>query len=211
MADMNGISGLRLGLASVAAMAAVLLGGLFVASTAYAQENGVDIQSGTAEAGGEGSVTVEALDISDPGLGAWTLDISYDDSLISAVDCTPEQGGVCNPNFADGMVRITGASAGGLHGDSTLGVIVFECGTDAGESDLTIGVFTFADATIGSPTDIDVTVSNGTFTCAGVTAGPVAGTGFSPDGVSYGWLLAVLAYFGLAGLAVGALRMRTQQ
>ena len=211
MAGMNGIRSLRLGLVGVAAIAVVLLGGLFVASTAYAQEDGVGISSGGAGVGDSDEVTLTATNISDPGLGAWTLDISYDDSLISAVDCTPEQGGVCNPNFADGMVRITGASAGGLEGDSTLGVIVFECGTDGGTSDLTIGVFTFADATIGDPTDIDVAVANGTFTWGGVTAGPVAGTGFSPDGVSYGWLLAVLAYFGLAGLAVGALRMRTQQ
>ncbi len=206
---MNGIGALRLGLVGVAAVAAVLLTGLLLASTAYAQEDGVDVHDGSAELGGEGSVTVGAHDIGDPGLGAWTLDISYDSSLISAVDCTPEQGGVCNPNFADGMVRLTGASAGGLNGDSTLGVIDFECGDDGGTSDLTISIFTFADATIGGPLPIDASVSNGTFTC--IAGGPAAGTGFAPDSTSFGWLLAVLAYLGVAGLAVGALRWRTQQ
>ena len=207
---MNGMRALRLSLVAVAAIVA-LVGGLFLASTAYAQEDRVDVHSGSAVPGGEDSVTVGAHDISDPGLGAWTLDIQYDSSLISAVDCVPEQGGVCNPNFADGMVRITGASAGGLQGDSTLGVITFECGNDAGESDLDLSVFTFADATVGGPQPIaDVTVGDGTFTCSAVAGGPDTGTGFTPDSTSMGWLLAVLAYFGVAGLAVGALRMRTR-
>ena len=207
---MNGIRVLRLSLVGVAA-AAALLGGMFLASTAYAQEDGVDVGSGSAGAGEEGSVTVSAQDISDPGLGAWTLDVQYDSSLIEAVGCVPEQGGVCNPNFADDMVRITGASAGGLQGDSTLGVITFECGNAAGSSDLNLTIFTFADATVGGPQPIaDVTVNDGTFSCSGVAGVPDVGTGFTPDSTSMGWILAVLAYFGVAGLAVGALRMRTR-
>lgn len=209
---MNGIRVLRLSLLGVAAVAA-LLGALFLAGAASAQGgDAVGVSSGSAGAGDEGDVTVAATDIGEPGLGAWTLDITYDNSLISAVDCVPEQGGVCNPNFADDTVRITGASAGGLEGDSTLGTITFECGNDGGTSDLDLSTFTFADATIGGPLPIDdVTVSDGTFTCSAVAGVPDAGTGFTPDSNSMGWLLAVLAYFGLAGLAVGALRWRTQQ
>ncbi len=209
---MKGIRMLRLSLLGVAAVAA-LLGALFLAGAASAQGgDAVGVSSGSAGAGDEGDVTVAATDIAEPGLGAWTLDITYDNSLISAVDCVPEQGGVCNPNFADDTVRITGASAGGLEGDSTLGTITFECGNDGGTSDLDLSIFTFADATIGGPLPIaDVTVGDGTFTCAGVAGVPDAGTGFAPDSTSMGWLLAVLAYFGVAGLAVGALRWRTQQ
>lgn len=209
---------LKLSLIGVAAVAA-LLGALFLAGAASAQGgDAVGVSSGGAAPGESDDVTVAATDIGEPGLGAWTLDITYDSSLISAVDCVPEQGGVCNPNFADDMVRITGASAGGLEGDSTLGTITFECGNDGGTSDLELALFTFADATIGGPLPIDdVTVSDGTFTCSAVAgvpeAGPglpEAGTGFTPDSTSMGWLLAVLAYFGVAGLAVGALRWRTR-
>ena len=206
---MNRIEGLRLGLVGVAAVAAVLLGGLLLAGTAHAQEDGVDVGSETAAVGEEGSVDVGAHDISAPGLGAWTLDISYDNSVISAVGCTAEEGGVCNPNFANDTVRISGASAGGLEGDTELGTIDFECGDDGGTSDLTLSLFTFADATVGGPADIDATVSSGTFTC--VSGGPATGTGFTPDGSGNGWLLAVLAYLGVAALAVGALRWRTQR
>lgn len=207
---MIGMKGLRMGLVGVAAIAAMLL---FLVGTASAQDgDGIGISDGAAETGESDEVTLGATDISDPGLGAWTVDISYDDSVISAVDCTPEQGGVCNPNFADDTVRITGASASGLEGDSTLGVIEFECGDDEGESDLTISLFTFADATVGDPTTIeDPVISDGTFTCSAVPSGvPDAGTGFTPDSNSYGWILAVLAYLGMAGLAVGALRWRTR-
>ncbi len=208
---MNGMKALRLSLVGLAAVAA-LMGGLFLAGTVAAQDgDAVGISSGGAGPGESDDVTLEATDIGEPGLGAWTLDIQYDSSLIEAVGCVPEQGGVCNPNFADGMVRITGASAGGLQGDSTLGVITFECGNDAGTSDLEISIFTFADATVGGPLPIDdVTVSDGTFTCSSVAGVPDAGTGFTPDSTSMGWILAVLAYFGVAGLAVGALRWRTR-
>ena len=66
----------------------------------------------------------------------------------------------------------------------------------------------FADATVGGPVEIDVTISNGTFTC--VAGAPATGTGFASDGNTNGWLLGVLAYLGVAALAVGALRWRTR-
>ena len=208
---MNGIRMLKLSLIGVAAVAA-LLGALFLAGAASAQGgDAVGVSSGGAAAGGTDDVTVAATDIGAPGLGAWTLDITYDDSLISAVGCVPEQGGVCNPNFASDTVRITGASAGGLEGDSTLGSITFECGNDGGTSALDLETFTFADATVGGPMDIaGATVTDGTFSCAGVSGIVDAGTGFAAESTSMAWILAVLAYFGVAGLAVGAIRLRTR-
>ena len=203
-----------MGLVGIAAVAALLCGGAILGGAVCAQDGDtVGVSDGSAETGESGDVTIEATDISEPGLGAWTLDIHYDTSVITATDCTAEQGGVCNPNFADGVARITGATAGGLEGDSTLGTLEFECGDDAGTSDLDIQVSTFADATLGDPTDIDVTVVDGTFTCSEeevVTAVPAAGTGFSSDGTSYGWLVALLAVIGTVGLAVGALRNRAR-
>lgn len=203
-----------MGLVGIAAVAALLFGGAILGGAVFAQDGDtVGVSDGSAQTGESDEVTIEATDIGDPGLGAWTLDIHYDSSVITATDCTAEQGGVCNPNFADGVARITGATAGGLEGDSTLGTFEFECGDDAGTSDLDIQVSTFADATLGDPTDIDVTVVDGTFTCSEeevVTAVPAAGTGFSSDGTSYGWLVALLAVIGTVGLAVSALRNRAR-
>ncbi len=206
---MNRILSLRLGLVGVAAIATIVLGGLLLAGTVSAQDgDGVSISSGGASPGDSDEVTVTAADIGAPGLGAWSIDIIYDDSVITAVGCTADEGGVCNPNFDDDTVRISGATAGGLEGDTELGTIDFECNDDGGSSDLTIDLVTFADATVGGPVEIDVTVSDGTFTC--VSGGPATGTGFTTDGSTNGWLLAVLAYLGVAALAVGALRWRTR-
>ena len=62
-----------------------------------------------------------------------------------------------------------------------------------------------------------MTVVDGTFTCSEeeeeevvVTGGPAAGTGFSSDGSSYGWLIVLLAVMGTVGLAAGALRNRAR-
>ncbi len=146
---MNRILGLRLGLVGVAAIATIVLGGLLLAGTVSAQDgDGVSISSGGASPGDSDEVTLTATDIGDPGLGAWSIDIIYDSSVITAVACTAEQGGACNPNFEDDTVRISGATAGGLEGDSTLGTIEFEC-DGGGSSDLTVDPATFADATAG--------------------------------------------------------------
>ncbi len=201
-----------MGLVGIAAIAALLIGGAMLGGTVFAQGGDtVGISDGAAETGEVDVVTVQATDISAPGLGAWTMDIHYDNSVISATGCTPEQGGVCNPNFEDGVVRLTGATAGGLEGDSTLGTIEFECGDDAGTSELDIQIQVFADATLGDPTDINPTVVDGTFTCSEevvVTQPPAAGTGFDSNGTSYGWLIAVLAVLGASTLAVAAIRRR---
>ena len=221
---MKGIKGLRIGLVGAAAIAVVLVGGMLLAGTASAQDGAtLSVSDGSAAPGDEGTVTVSAGDVGGEGLGAWTVDIAYDTSVITAVDCSAEQGGVCNAEFEDGVVRVTGASAGGLDGDTDLGTITFECGADEGSSALTIDVNVFADATIGDPQDIDVTVSDGTFVCeaaadaAGdvddVTDTPAVGTGpSSGSGSSLGWLVALLAVAGAAGLAVsyGTIRMRAR-
>ena len=103
-----------MGLVGIAAIAALLFGGAILGGAAFAQDGDtVGISDGAAEPGESDSVTVQA-NVGDPGLGAWTLDVHYDSSVIDATGCTAEQGGVCNPNFANGTVRITGAVARGL-------------------------------------------------------------------------------------------------
>ncbi len=203
---MSGIKAIKLGLVAVAAIAALVIGG-----AAFAQGGAaVSISAGAAQTGESGDVTVQASDIGAPGLGAWTIDIIYDTSVVTATDCTPEQGGVCNPNYADGVVRLTGATASGLEGDSTLGTSEFECGDTTGTTYLELELSSFADATLGAPADIsdDVTVIDEMFTCSTVTGTPSAGSSFGSDGTSYGWLIALLAVLGMGTVAVAAIRSR---
>ena len=197
-------------MAVVAAAIAVLI----LAGTAFAQDGGVSVSDGSAEDGESADVTVSASNVGDPGLGAWTIDVSYDSDLLTATDCGAEQGGVCNENFSADSVRVTGASAGGLEGDTDLGSITFECNGE-GESDLTISLSVFADATIGNPQDLDPSVSNGTFTCgeedvAGPGDLPPTGTSFATGGSSLSWFIALFAVIGTLGLAAsyGVVRLR---
>ena len=216
---MNGIKGLQIGLIGAAAIAVALIGGMLLAATVSAAAHGtVDVHDGSAAPGDEGTVDVGAHGVGGEGLGAWTIDIAYDASVITAVDCTAEQGGVCNAEFGDGVVRVTGASAGGLDGDTVLGSITFECGADEGTSALTISVNVFADATIGDPQDLNPDVGDGTFDCEEAGAAPTdlppVGTGgvSGGSGSSLGWLVALLALAGAAGLvtAYGTMRMRAR-
>ena len=197
----------------LAGIGAALVAVLVLAGSAFAQDGGVSVSDGSADADGSGTVSVDVSDVGGVGLGAWTLDISYDSSLLTASDCTAEQGGVCNENFTSDSVRVTGASAGGLSGDKVLGSITFDCDGE-GESALTLAVSVFADATIGDPQDLDPSVSSGTFTCGGaddpdptattvVTGGPQTGTGFSSGSSSFSWLIALFAVIGVAVLATG--------
>ena len=122
---------------------------------------------------------------------------------------------------AHGTVDVHDGSAapGGLDGDNVLGSITFECAADEGSSALTISVNVFADATIGDPQDLNPSISDGTFDCEEAAAGddvvapPKVGTGpMSGSGNSLGWLVALLAVAGAAGLvtAYGSMRMRAR-
>ena len=198
----------------LAGIGAALVAVLVLAGSAFAQDGGVSVSDGSADADGSGTVSIDASGVGGPGLGAWTIDISYDTSLLTASDCTAEQGGVCNENFTSDSVRVTGASAGGLSGDKLLGTITFDCDGE-GESDLTIALSVFADATIGDPQDLDPSVSNSTFTCGGADDDPDPtattdvtdlgdiGTGFSSSSSSFSWLIALFAVIGVAVLATG--------
>jgi hypothetical protein len=126
------------------------------------------IADGTAAVGGTVVLELDALHVGTPGLGAFTVDVSYDSSVASAASCkSPENQGLgfCNANFASGKVRAVGAIAEGKSGDVPLATITFKC-DKAGRSDLTISVDTLADATIGNPTDISHTEQGGSITCS---------------------------------------------
>lgn len=109
-------------------------------------------------------VELQALDVTSPGLGAWTIDITYDPSVVFVLNCAPGAGGHCSPEFDSDTIRVTGASATGLEGDTTLATIQLFC-VAAGVSPLTLYVQVFADATVGDPQDINPTVVDGSYTC----------------------------------------------
>ena len=166
---MNGQQGLAL--RALAAVAVATLIAIGLAGTASAQEELITINSASVVVGELASVGVDALNIPEPGLGAWTVDITYDPAVLTASACIPDNGSVCNPAFDDQTVRITGASAGGVLGDASLGVLSFRCEA-VGTSPLTLNVPLLVDATIGAPQAIVAGTQSGSVTCTEASADP---------------------------------------
>ena len=93
----------------------------------------------------QSEVTINA-DASAGRLGAWTLDVTYDPSAVRVVSCAGIAGSICNTSYAAGVIRITGASAGGLSGAQTLANLSFEgLGHGKAESGLTMKAVTLTD------------------------------------------------------------------
>ncbi len=130
--------------------------------------------TGTAVVGQTTTVELKALGIGTPGMGAWTIDVAYDKDIVSATCEVDDSAGLqfCNPTFdnpdddsEDLALRLASANASGTDpGDLSLMTMTFTCNA-VGTSDLTISVDTLADATVGSPTDINHAEEQGTITC----------------------------------------------
>ncbi len=216
--------GLRLGFIVAAVVAVAFIGGLLAAQVSAAA-HGVDVHDGKAAVGETTTVDVGAHDMADPGLGAWTVDVTYDPAIVTVVSCDEgEEGFDCLDNTDENKVRFVGFLSGGLVGDTVLGSITFMCDVE-GTSPLVVDVVELLDGSApGQP--IEATVVDGSVTCnvaGAATATPDAtaeptdvgppetGTGplgESSNGVS-GWLIAALAGAGFAALAgFGALRLR---
>ena len=223
---------LRLGFITAVAVAVALIGGLLVAQVSAAA-HALTVGDATAQVAATASVDVTATDMADPGLGSWTIDVSWDSSIVTLKSCDPAGiGGAfndCNDEFATDTLRIVGFVGDGLVGDTVLASLTFTCDAE-GESQLVIDLteLVLKDGTAGDPAQIDATISDGSITCnvAGAATdtpdateeptvvGPVTGTGplaEGSNGVS-AWLIAALAGAGFAALAgFGALRLRTRQ
>lgn len=124
----------------------------------------VSIGSAVVEPGA--SVGVELTADTVVRIGAYTIDVVYDNSLLSATSCSANFGGVCNAAFAPNTVRFTGASRQGLTGKVDIGTITFEAGQSEGVASLNVLVRVLADANPGAPRDItpSLTIENGTLT-----------------------------------------------
>ncbi len=154
-----------LGFVTGVAMFAALAVGLFSVAGVSAQTSAVSVGGLTTSVGSEGTVSLEAHDIGPPGLGAWTIDITYDSAVASAVGCAVEHGGICNLGFGENTIRVTGIDVFGLAGDSLLATITFAC-VSVGASELSLSLDVLADATPGAPAAIDAATDHGSVTCA---------------------------------------------
>jgi hypothetical protein len=115
--------------------------------------------------GSEVTATIEALGVTEPGLGAWTVEVTYDPDIVSAVSCEASPPpSACNAHKDERTVRFAGAAAMGVAGDVTLATITFRCEA-AGTSPLAVTLEILADATIGDPRPIDGSIEDGQVTC----------------------------------------------
>ena len=201
--------------------ALLALGALWLARTANAQELKVTISVPRLAVGEENGMDLEAGGMSASGLGAWTIDVMFDPDLIAPTLCETGALSVCNPDFADGTVRIAGATTEAFppEGNLLLATMFFEC-LAPGEAELTVVPQILVDQTLGDPQAIDATVESGSFTCEEeeVTLAPTptvavlapTGTGGQPEtGDIVRWLIAAFAGLGLACIvSFGVLRLR---
>lgn len=165
---MNRFKSIRFGLLAAAAVALLIAGGVFSSSPVSAGGPTLTVDSITLEPGEEGTIDLTALGIEAPGLAAWSVTINNESgAVVTIVGCTAHPSGVCNPRVGDnGPVTTTGASAGGLEGDTVLATISLMCGSAEGSSTFGLKPLdTFADATPGDAQDITAALVDGVVTC----------------------------------------------
>lgn len=145
---------------AIFAVAAMLA---FASHSAQAGGEGV-IRAGSysANVGEQVTVVLEVVDILPPGVGAWTIDMSYDNSIVDAIGCDSRPNSACSPIFTGHTVRVTGASETGLTGTFTLATFEFRCDV-VGTSELILddGVLATADPVM----DIEIPLEDGSITC----------------------------------------------
>ena len=132
----------------VALGAALLVGGPFVSGRSTAT---VTMESGSVPPGGSETVRLKALNVDAPGIGAVTIDIQYDNTVVGASACAPDVGNrldldQCKLDYGPSKMRMTGISVAGALGDIALADITFQAIGNPGEcSPLVIQVATLAD------------------------------------------------------------------
>ena len=151
-------------IAAIAAAASLAIGLISFAGAA-GQGPTISVDSATTGVGLQTTVTLRAQKIAPPGLGSWSIGVSYDPALVSAVSCFAEHGGACNPAFDATSVRVSGVSLLGLSGDVPLATITFRC-LAVGSGALTPSWRALSDATLGGPQPVAATAVPGTITCA---------------------------------------------
>jgi hypothetical protein len=125
----------------------------------------IQMGSATATVGAEAKAELKALAVGPPGLGAWTIEVAFDPTVVSVSGCTGTESSACNTHKDDHTIRLAGATATGLQGDVTLMTLTFQCNA-AGTSPLKVTAEVLADGTIGDPLTINAPTQNGSITCS---------------------------------------------
>ena len=108
-----------------------LAGWLAVTGVARADVSSLGIGSATVEPGDDVTLNVTAV-ATDPGVGAYTVDVVYDGVLVDATACT-SAAGVCSIDTVGiNTVRITGGFAAGSSGRCDPGEHQLQCRRDRG-------------------------------------------------------------------------------
>jgi hypothetical protein len=90
------------------------------------------VTSAEAHEGGQVTVSLQG-ESGDTTFGAFTIDVEYDPSVVSASSCTSEAG-FCNAGSAETSVRVAGVYFPGVRGHAEFAVITFDVMDGAGES-----------------------------------------------------------------------------
>lgn len=112
-----------------------------------------------------GVVYLQARNMPLPGLGAWTINVTYDGGIVESTACAGLAGGICNASYDVNTVRAVGAvGSSGYTGNTDLAALSFRC-LEEGESALHVTLFVLVDGSTGEPQPIDAVVEHGTISC----------------------------------------------
>lgn len=161
----NGARRTGLPLAVIVAVVAVCAALAFMARSASAGGTPtVSANAAQAGLGGQATASLVVSNIPAAGVGAWTVDVSYDSSVVSLVDCRGLIGGVCNQTFGPQMMRVIGSTAAGVFSTSELATMTFRCNA-LGTAALGVSVDLLSDASFGDPQEYAATPISGSVTC----------------------------------------------
>jgi len=172
------------GVLLLAVMACIAVGVLLSTHGSRAADGAtVRIGSGVAVVGDGQNVRLEVLNVPAPGLGAYTIDVSYNPAVVDPTGCVPDPNNVigidlpCNLNWERNDVDPDVARIGGMNltvgltGTVALADIEFEC-IGVGTSGLALTYIELADTT---GANIPHVVANGSIVCSeGPTNTPTA-------------------------------------
>lgn len=166
------------------AVAATLASSLWAA---HASAAGATIRV-SPEAADPATLSVQAAAVAPPGVGAFIVDVGYDQTMVHPLSCEAAAGFFCNASFKDlktgaSSVRCGGFDAAGRAGDVDLCRVSFTSASTASScSDLTVAVREFADANGAS---IATNAVDGNV-CAGASTAATSTDGALRDGASAG-------------------------
>ena len=123
---------LRLLTASSLVAAAAMLAGLLWAASASATAVSVSVGSAQVQSGQQAAVSLQAQGVPSPGIGAFTVDVTYTSTVADPVSCQAGAGFFCNTDYAPGKVRCGGFDPFGRTGNVALCSITFQAVGQAG-------------------------------------------------------------------------------